>query len=71
MFLKPNVLNSLMKQAYKTGLVVARTTDNWIQTPPYICEEASGKKTTSLDPDITATSRTDTDNNTPGDPCGS
>lgn len=30
MFLKPNVLNSLMKQAYKTGLVVARTTDNWI-----------------------------------------
>lgn len=39
MFLKPNVLNNLMKQAYKTGLVVARTTDNWI-----IWQEVIGKQ---------------------------
>lgn len=30
MFLKPSILNRLMKQAYKTGLTVARTKDDWL-----------------------------------------
>lgn len=30
MFLRTNTLNSLMKQAYKSGMVVARTADGWI-----------------------------------------
>lgn len=30
MFLKPSVLNRLMKQAYKRGLTVARTADDWL-----------------------------------------
>lgn len=43
MFLKPQVLNRLMKQAYKTGLTVARTNADWL----YIagsCWEISAKK---------------------------
>ncbi len=30
MFLKPATLNALMKQAYRTGLTVARTEDDWL-----------------------------------------
>lgn len=30
MFLRPSTLNGLMKKAYKSGLTVARTEDNWI-----------------------------------------
>lgn len=30
MFLKPATLNGLMKQAYKSGLTVARTADDWL-----------------------------------------
>lgn len=30
MFLKPSTLNVLMKKAYKSGLVVARTKDDWL-----------------------------------------
>lgn len=30
MFLRPTTLNALMKQAYKSGLAVARTMDDWI-----------------------------------------
>lgn len=30
MFLRPSILNKLMKQAYKNGLTVARTEDDWL-----------------------------------------
>lgn len=30
MFLRPSILNALMKKAYKSGLAVARTEDDWI-----------------------------------------
>ena len=30
MFLKPSILTGLMKQAYKSGLAVARTEDDWL-----------------------------------------
>lgn len=30
MFLRPSTLNALMKKAYKSGLAVARTEDDWI-----------------------------------------
>ena len=30
MFLKPGTLNALMKKAYKSGLAVGRTEDDWL-----------------------------------------
>lgn len=30
MFLRPSTLNALMKKAYKGGLAVARTEDDWL-----------------------------------------
>lgn len=30
MFLRPSILNGLMKKAYKSGLTVARTADDWL-----------------------------------------
>lgn len=30
MFLRPSILNTLMKKAYKSGLTVGRTTDDWL-----------------------------------------
>lgn len=30
MFLRPSTLNALMKKAYKSGLTVARTEDDWL-----------------------------------------
>lgn len=30
MFLRPSVLNSLMKKAYKSGLHLAMNTDGWV-----------------------------------------
>lgn len=30
MFLRPSTLNALMKKAYKSGLAVARTEDDWL-----------------------------------------
>ena len=30
MFLRPTTLNALMKKAYKSGLAVARTEDDWM-----------------------------------------
>lgn len=30
MFLRPSILNRLMKQAYKSGLVIARNEKDWL-----------------------------------------
>lgn len=45
MFLSTSVLNNLMKKAYKTGLVVARTQDAQGNDPaPYCCMADTGNR---------------------------